>query len=241
MTPISTAVSLSTCNPALFCAIPSSSPNRVLEESSSLHSVSFVPLSATNSALADEYANIETSSISREYVDTQSKMTSPEASYPGESLIVKYVDDVTTCSNIGKVIKHDDGRILDQAEDYLDHKNISSMKNSKKVLQKKGRRNKKGIQDCNHSLNGDGRLCSLCKLPENVDNLGYLYGPYNLLCEETISNASEYINIYRCGGWVHEDCVVWAPGVYIVGSKLVGLQEAISDGINIVSINYVSI
>ncbi|XP_018323628.1 uncharacterized protein CG5098-like isoform X1 [Agrilus planipennis] len=27
--------------------------------------------------------------------------------------------------------------------------------------------------------------------------------------------------------WMHEDCVVWSPGVYLVGSKIVGLEEAI--------------
>lgn len=27
--------------------------------------------------------------------------------------------------------------------------------------------------------------------------------------------------------WIHEKCASWAPGVYIVGSKLIGLEEAV--------------
>lgn len=27
--------------------------------------------------------------------------------------------------------------------------------------------------------------------------------------------------------WVHEDCVVWASGVYIIGTKIIGLEAAI--------------
>lgn len=27
--------------------------------------------------------------------------------------------------------------------------------------------------------------------------------------------------------WMHEDCVVWAPGVYIIGTRIVGLEAAI--------------
>lgn len=27
--------------------------------------------------------------------------------------------------------------------------------------------------------------------------------------------------------WVHEDCVVWADGVYIVGARIVGLDAAV--------------
>lgn len=27
--------------------------------------------------------------------------------------------------------------------------------------------------------------------------------------------------------WVHEDCVIWTPNIFIIGSRLTGLEEAI--------------
>lgn len=33
--------------------------------------------------------------------------------------------------------------------------------------------------------------------------------------------------------WVHEDCVVWSPGVYLVGPKIVGLEEAVWTSCNV--------
>lgn len=30
--------------------------------------------------------------------------------------------------------------------------------------------------------------------------------------------------------WLHEDCIVWAPGVHIIGSRLVGLEAAVWGG-----------
>lgn len=33
--------------------------------------------------------------------------------------------------------------------------------------------------------------------------------------------------------WVHEDCIVWSPGVYLVGPKIVGLEEAVWTACNV--------
>lgn len=33
--------------------------------------------------------------------------------------------------------------------------------------------------------------------------------------------------------WVHEDCVVWSAGVYLVGPKIVGLEEAVWTSCNV--------
>ncbi|KAK9882969.1 hypothetical protein WA026_001185 [Henosepilachna vigintioctopunctata] len=34
--------------------------------------------------------------------------------------------------------------------------------------------------------------------------------------------------------WVHEECLVWSPGVYLVGPKIIGLQEAVWSSCNVV-------
>lgn len=33
--------------------------------------------------------------------------------------------------------------------------------------------------------------------------------------------------------WAHEDCIVWSPGVYLVGHKIVGLEEAVWTSCNV--------
>lgn len=33
--------------------------------------------------------------------------------------------------------------------------------------------------------------------------------------------------------WVHEDCIVWSPGVYLVGPKIVGLEDAVWTACNV--------
>lgn len=34
--------------------------------------------------------------------------------------------------------------------------------------------------------------------------------------------------------WAHENCIVWASGVHLIGSKLIGLEEAISEALQTV-------
>jgi hypothetical protein len=36
--------------------------------------------------------------------------------------------------------------------------------------------------------------------------------------------------------WAHENCFVWAPGVHLLGSKLMGLEEAVWDSLKTVRI-----
>lgn len=36
--------------------------------------------------------------------------------------------------------------------------------------------------------------------------------------------------------WIHEDCIVWAHGVYLLGHKIVGLKEAIASSSEVVCI-----
>ena len=84
-------------------------------------------------------------------------------------------------------------------------------------------------------------ICSLCSLRANVSNLGFLFGPYMFVhkphpsTEENsrdtastlIDEEKELTRMFEV--WIHEDCAVWAPGVCLVGNKMMGLQEAVSD------------
>jgi len=38
--------------------------------------------------------------------------------------------------------------------------------------------------------------------------------------------------------WTHENCLVWASGVYMVGDKIIGLEDSVRDAKNNVSIFY---
>lgn len=36
--------------------------------------------------------------------------------------------------------------------------------------------------------------------------------------------------------WVHEECAVWAAGIHVVGSRIVGLREAVWSAVHTVGI-----
>ena len=84
-------------------------------------------------------------------------------------------------------------------------------------------------------------LCAFCHQRDGALNLGFLYGPYKLNAVSVNPSGKEDPQICKDGSkdfivdnpkelWVHEDCVVWAPGVCLVGDQLIGLQEATIDG-----------
>lgn len=37
--------------------------------------------------------------------------------------------------------------------------------------------------------------------------------------------------------WAHENCIVWSPGVYLVGPKIIGLEEAVWTSCNVICIH----
>lgn len=39
--------------------------------------------------------------------------------------------------------------------------------------------------------------------------------------------------------WAHENCIVWASGVHLIGSKLIGLEEAVMQALETVSVTKV--
>ncbi|XP_019760861.1 uncharacterized protein CG5098 isoform X3 [Dendroctonus ponderosae] len=50
--------------------------------------------------------------------------------------------------------------------------------------------------------------------------------------EPSVDSTDLYLGITDTGNntfevWVHEDCMVWSPGVYLVGPKIAGLEEAV--------------
>lgn len=81
-------------------------------------------------------------------------------------------------------------------------------------------------------------LCAFCYQRGGAKNLGFLYGPYKF--SSTFINGHEIDNNktstrdHQEELWVHEDCAVWAPGVCLVGDQLIGLQQAVVDGDNMV-------
>lgn len=34
--------------------------------------------------------------------------------------------------------------------------------------------------------------------------------------------------------WAHEDCIVWSPGIYLIGPKIIGLEEAVWTSCNVI-------
>ncbi|KAJ8967838.1 hypothetical protein NQ317_016611 [Molorchus minor] len=55
---------------------------------------------------------------------------------------------------------------------------------------------------------------------------------------ETEDPLDLYLGIPKTGNntyeiWAHEDCIVWSPGTYLVGPKIVGLEEAVWTSCNV--------
>nr|XP_057904476.1 retinoic acid-induced protein 1-like isoform X2 [Doryrhamphus excisus] len=64
-------------------------------------------------------------------------------------------------------------------------------------------------------------LCCLCGHVTNAQGLGDLHGPYYL--DHAPSPSCD-----QGERWIHADCGVWSAGVFLVGGKLYGLEEAAS-------------
>ncbi|XP_037333294.2 retinoic acid-induced protein 1 [Pungitius pungitius] len=101
---------------------------------------------------------------------------------------------------------------------------------------------------------GPAPLCSLCGQTANAAGLGDLHGPYRRAWpgegdRSPVSRRSVNSSEDGCRGydrpttkssprgrgrspprldeaWIHEDCGVWSAGVFLVGGKLFGLEEA---------------
>ena len=75
-------------------------------------------------------------------------------------------------------------------------------------------------------------VCAFCANGSCYETLNDLFGPYHP--EGATDDAAAGVHKRRASDdlpvemWVHEDCAVWSSGVYLVGSKLHGLDEAVS-------------
>ena len=115
------------------------------------------------------------------------------------------------------------------------------------------KRQQSAVSEPNKDENvGEALLCALCRHRANIANLGFLFGPYkqkgvsasSVENGESVDSSSAGNNIVNTklvdsistnqeestvSFWVHEDCVVWAPGACLVNNQLMGLEEAVKE------------
>lgn len=112
------------------------------------------------------------------------------------------------------------------------------------------KKQKVGATKKTEASDGGVVVCALCLRRDSESNLGFLYGPYKPQVDERELRWKVDSENHGGGGggdggggggenkvsslWVHEDCAVWAPGVCLVGGKLLGLHDAVADGVNLV-------
>ncbi|XP_025190582.1 protein BREAST CANCER SUSCEPTIBILITY 1 homolog isoform X2 [Melanaphis sacchari] len=131
-------------------------------------------------------------------------------------------------------------RSVQDDEDSLDGRNI----NRKTYSYKSGDCNGEEKPDVNNLESSDWK-CVFCSRGPDVKNIGHdssgdLFGPYYVSIPKVVNSndnlkrkkskhnlndndASEtYIEV-----WTHENCLVWASGVYMVGDKIIGLEDSV--------------
>lgn len=91
--------------------------------------------------------------------------------------------------------------------------------------------------------------CALCNAGSSRSCMGDLFGPYfpdiasnpvkldtDVKAKKKVRRGSKSDPSMKLSGstgskssevWVHEDCVIWSDGVYLIGSKIYGLDEAV--------------
>ena len=126
----------------------------------------------------------------------------------------------------------------------------SSIKRKLSVSQSVKSRNMQQVSATKKTKRNDASVgcltvCALCLRRDSEVNLGFLYGPYKPQVDERETGGKDGSKNHddEDGGgveqscsslWVHEDCAVWAPGVCLVGGSLLGLHDAVADGVKLV-------
>lgn len=97
--------------------------------------------------------------------------------------------------------------------------------------------------ECDSTTNIDLWICVFCKIGPfcQLTKLGDLFGPYIISTTSpdfyktgvSINQIkdTEISGMYKIGEetyeiWIHERCALWAPSVFMAGSKLMGLECA---------------
>lgn len=101
-------------------------------------------------------------------------------------------------------------------------------------------------------------VCVFCKRPPHFGGLGDLFGPYFIKGEEAPTTSTNNKNSKGAdsptkkspgkspkGGddpveskqeiWFHEDCISWSSGVYLIGNKIMNIEDSVRDSFNSVS------
>ena len=173
------------------------------------------------------------------------------------------VSERTTQSTLEESDKQEDKTVGSEKSDSEKpvSKHATRMKKSSPVKRSKKRRHLAVVEQNSHESGGETVLCVLCRQRANIGDLGFLFGPYEQkgVCAAS-GNQAETMNLNSSNTvdtklvdpsvslnqeassvsfWVHEDCVVWAPGVCLVNNQLMGLEEAVSDATKMVCNLYV--
>lgn len=83
-------------------------------------------------------------------------------------------------------------------------------------------------------------LCCLCGWTANAAGLGDLHGPYRPCGPDRTTSTDVLINGHEGSStkrkqtsdevgerWVHEDCIIWSVGVFLIKGRLYGLDEVV--------------
>jgi len=99
-------------------------------------------------------------------------------------------------------------------------------------------------KDYNQKNVDESWKCALCKRGTHFRGLGDLFGPYWIKIENIskvgpVSKGNKRKRSqngeqeFKCQEeetevWFHEECIVWIPGVYILGSRIIGMEEGVN-------------
>ncbi|XP_050423025.1 uncharacterized protein LOC126834863 [Adelges cooleyi] len=166
-----------------------------------------------------------------------------EKTKPVEAVVKKYkgplirvsgnIDNPTSFVVVNRNIQED--------EDSLDGRNI----NKKTYLYKSGVSNGEEKPDVG-TLESSGWQCVFCSRGPHVRDIGYdptgdLFGPYYVSLPKNVVKKTDNAKRKKSKSnlhdndtsdifievWTHENCLVWASGVYMVGTKIFGLEDSV--------------
>ncbi len=147
------------------------------------------------------------------------------------------VSVVSSCSETQEMEKSPTASKL---ENKFVNGKLSKPKPEPKSRRKSGSRSKKKVSASKFTTRSSiTTVCCFCHKKDSEFNLGFLFGPYTLKTAATLLlDGAESNGLIGTSNslWIHEECAVWTPGVCLVGSQLIGFQEAISDAENMVCI-----